>query len=77
MNFNNILDKVKGVVSNTSELNKLVDQLPDNIKKKVKPLIDKFTGGDAAAATKAVSVLEQYKDNDIVKKILAKLPKAK
>ena len=74
MNFNNIFDKVKDVVGNASEINKLVDQLPDNIIKKVKPLIDKFTGGDASAAGKAVSVLEKYKDNDIVKKLLAKLP---
>ena len=75
MDLGNILNKAKDLVGNASELNKLVDQLPDNIKSKVKPLIDKFTNGDTDAAGKAVSVLEQYKDNDVVKKILAKLPK--
>ena len=75
MNLNNLFDKVKDIAGNASEINKLVDQLPENIRKKVKPFIDKFTGGDASAATKAVEILQQYKDNDIVKKLLAKLPK--
>ncbi len=75
MNLNNIFDKVKDLAGNAGEISKLVDMLPDNIKSKVKPLIDKFLGGDAGAADKAVSVLENYKDNDVVKKLLAKLPK--
>ena len=75
MNLNNIFDKVKDLAGNAGEISKLVDMLPDNIKSKVKPLIDKFLGGDDGAADKAVSVLENYKDNDVVKKLLAKLPK--
>ena len=75
MNLNNIFDKVKDLAGNTAEISKLVDMLPENIKSKVKPLIDKFLGGDASAADKAVTVLEKYKDNDVVKKLLAKLKK--
>lgn len=75
MNLGNLFDKAKDLVSNPSEISKLVDQLPDNIKSKVKPMIDKFLGGDASAAQKAVSVLEGFKDNDIAKKLLEKLPK--
>lgn len=37
--------------------------------------MDKFLGGDASAAQKAVTVLEKFKDNDIAKKLLEKLPK--
>ena len=33
----------------TGDIQKLVDQLPDNIKSKVEPLIRKFLGGDSAA----------------------------
>jgi hypothetical protein len=75
MNLNNLFDKVKDLAGNAGEIGKLVDMLPDKIKSKVKPLIDKFLGGDAAAGSKAVDVLEKYKDNDVVKKLLAKLPK--
>ena len=75
MNLGNLFDKAKDLVSNPSEISKLVDQLPDNIKSKVKPLIDKFLGGDASAAQKAVSVLEGFKDNDIAKKLLEKFRK--
>ena len=57
MNLGGIFDKAKDLVSNPAEISKLVDQLPENIKSKVKPLIDKFLGGDASAAKKAVSVL--------------------
>ena len=73
MNFGNILGKVKNAAGNLGDIQKLVDQLPSNIKSKVEPLIKKFAGGDAASASKAVQVLEQYKDNDIAKQIISKL----
>ena len=75
MNLGNLFDKAKDLVSNPAEISKLVDQLPDNIKSKVRPLIDKFLGGDASAAQKAVGILEKFKDNDVAKKLLDKLPK--
>ena len=75
MDFGNILGKAKDLVSNPGEISKLVDQLPDGIKSKVKPLIDKFLGGDAAAAKKAASILEANKDNAVAKQLLDKLPK--
>ena len=74
MNLNNIFDKVKDIAGNAGEISKLVDMLPENIKSKVKPLIDKFLGGDTSAADKAKTLLNKYKDNDTVKKLLAKLP---
>ncbi|MBR4256737.1 MAG: hypothetical protein IKQ18_06185 [Clostridia bacterium] len=74
MNLNNIFGKVKDLAGNAGEISKLVDMLPENIKSKVKPLIDKFLGGDASAADKAKGLLEKYKDNDTVKKLLSKLP---
>ena len=74
MNLNNIFDKVKDIAGNAGEISKLVDMLPENIKSKVKPLIDKFLGGDTSAADKAKALLNKYKDNDTVKKLLAKLP---
>ena len=75
MELGNLFGKVKDLVSNADDIKKLVDQLPAGIKAKVAPLIEKFTGGDAGAASKAVSILEEHKDNDIVKKLLEKLPK--
>lgn len=74
MNLNNIFDKVKDIAGNAGEISKLVDMLPENIKSKVNPLIDKFLGGDTSAADKAKALLNKYKDNDTVKKLLAKLP---
>ena len=53
MNLNNIFDKVKDIAGNAGEISKLVDMLPENIKSKVNPLIDKFLGGDTSAADKA------------------------
>ena len=73
MNFGNILGKVKDAAGNVGDVQKLVDQLPSNIKSKVEPLVKKFAGGDVEAASKAVKVLEQYKDNDIAKQIISKL----
>ena len=75
MDFGNILGKAKDLVGNTAEIGKLVDQLPDNIKSKVKPLVDQFIGGDTAAASKAVDVLKTVKNNDAAKQLLEKLPK--
>ena len=75
MDLGNILGKAKDLVSNPGEISKLVDQLPDGIKSKVKPLIDKFLGGDASAAKKAAGILEQHKDNAAAKQLLDKLPK--
>jgi hypothetical protein len=73
MDFGNIIGKVKDLAGNAGDIQGLVDKLPDNIKSKVEPLIKKFLGGDAAAAGKAVTVLEKFKDNDIAKKLIAKL----
>ena len=73
MNFGNILGKVKDAAGNIGDIQKLVDQLPSNIKSKVEPLVKKFAGGDAEAASKAVKVLDQYKDNDIAKQLISKL----
>lgn len=75
MDLSGIFDKAKDLVGNAADINALVEKLPENIKSMVKPLIDKFLGGDAASGKNAVSVLEQFKDNDIVKKLLEKLPK--
>lgn len=75
MDFGSIFGKVKDLAGNVGEINKLVDQLPGGIKSKVAPLIEKFNGGDASAASKAVDVLEEHKDNDIAKKLLALLKK--
>ena len=75
MNLGNIFGKVKDLASNAGEITKLVDQLPDGIKSKVAPLVEKFKGGDAEAATKAVGILEEHKDNDIAKKLIGLLHK--
>ena len=73
MDFGNIIGKVKDLAGNAGDIQKLVDKLPDNIKSKVEPLIKKFLGGDTEAAGKAITVLEKFKDNDIAKKLIAKL----
>ena len=73
MDLGNLFGKVKDIAGNAGDIQKLVDQLPDNIKSKVEPLIRKFLGGDSAAAGKAVTILEKFKDNDIAKKLIAKL----
>lgn len=73
MGIGDLFGKVKDLAGNAGEIQKLVEKLPENIRSKVEPLIKKFTGGDASAATKAVSILEQYKDNDIAKKLIEKL----
>ena len=73
MDLGNLLGKVKNIAGNAGDIQKLVDQLPENIKSKVEPLIKKFLGGDSGAATKAIAVLEKFKDNDIAKKLIAKL----
>ena len=73
MDLGNILGKAKDLVSGAGDIQSLVDKLPDNIKSKVEPLIKKFLGGDASAAGKAVTILEKFKDNDIAKKLIAKL----
>ena len=75
MELGNILGKVKDLVSGADKIKQLVDQLPEGIKKKVAPLIEKFTGGDTAAGSKAVKILEKNKDNDVVQKLLELLPK--
>ena len=73
MGLGDLLGKVKDLAGNAGDIQSLVDKLPDNIKSKVEPLIKKFLGGDAGAAQKAITVLEKFKDNDIAKKLIAKL----
>ena len=73
MDLGNLFGKVKEAAGNAGDIQKLVDQLPDNIKSKVEPLIKKFLGGDTGAASKAITILEKVKDNDIAKKLIAKL----